>query len=118
MTDYSSVEKQLQVISNCDESQLETFESYINNAISCVDAMLKSEEYENDSRIVYLCAVKAYYQIILAQSSNDSVISFKAGDVSYEKDTSSMPAVKELYETTLKDCATLLNNDSFSFKAV
>lgn len=118
MTEYSLVEKQLQSITNCDESQLENYRNFIENAISCIAPLLKNEEDENDSRIVYLCAAKAYYRIVLTQSSEGGIVSFKAGDVSYETDASSLPRAKELYETALDDCSAILDSDGFVFRTV
>lgn len=118
MTEYSLVEKQLRLITDWDESQNEKYQSCIENAISCIAPLLKNEEDENDSRIVYLCAAKAYYRIVLTRSSDDGIVSFKAGDVSYETDASSLPKAKELYETALEDCSAMLESDGFVFRTV
>lgn len=118
MTDISLVKKQLKVLLSCDDSQVEDYESYINNAILSVMPMLKNEEAENDGRVVYLCAAKAYYQINLTKTSDDGITSFKAGDVSYEIDTSSLPKAKALYEMALDDCNSLIDKDPFDFRTV
>lgn len=118
MTEYSLVAKQLQEITNWNEEQLEKQKGCIENAISCIAPMIKNSEDENDSRIVYLCAVKAYYRIVLADVDNDGIVSFKSGDVSYERDTSSLERVKELYKSAFEDCHSLLNCDGFVFRTV
>lgn len=118
MTDYSLVKEQLKKLMDCDDSQAQSYESYINNAISCVTPSLINQEDENDVRIVFLCAAKACYQINLTKFSNDDITSFKAGDVSYERDTSSLPNAKTLYEMALNDCASMIDKDPFAFRTV
>lgn len=118
MTDYSLVKEQLKSLLQCDDSQVEEYETYISNAVSCIEPLLKNPEDENDGRVVFLCATKAYYQINMTNSSNDGVTSFKAGDVSFERDISALPNAKELYKTALNDCAAVLNTDVFVFRTV
>ncbi len=117
MTDYSLVENELMKALNCDDEQINEYESYINNAIACVASQLKNPQAENDARIVNLCAMRAYYQIILI-SDNDDLISFKAGDVSYTRDTSSVSRARTLLDLALKSCSDLVQNNGFAFKAV
>lgn len=119
MTEYSLVAKQLQEITNWSDEQLENQKGSIENAISCIAPMLKNSEDENDSRVVYLCAVKAYYRTVLADTDeDDGIVSFKSGDVSYERDASSLQRVKELYESAFDDCRFLLDCDGFAFRTV
>lgn len=118
MTDYSLVKEQLKNLLHCDDSQAEEYEIYISNAVSCVMPLLKNQEDENDGRVVFLCAAKAYYQINLAEFSTDGVTSFKAGDVSFEKDMSALTNAKELYKTALDDCTAVLDTDAFAFRTV
>ena len=117
MTDYSLVKNELMKALNYDDEQINKYESYINNAIACVASQLKNPEDENDARIVNLCAMRAYYQIILI-SDNDDITSFKAGDVSYTKDTSSVSRAKALFDMALDSCNDLVQSSGFAFKAV
>lgn len=117
MTDYTLVKKELMKTLGCDEAQADQYESYINNALAFVDAMLQSDEDENDIRVVTLCAMKAYYQIILTQE-NDGIVSFKAGDVSYTKKETSVSRAKELLRAAEENCSGLVYGGSFAFKAV
>ncbi len=117
MTNYSLVKDELMKALNCGEEEISEYESYINNAIACVASQLKNPEDKNDVRIVNLCAMRAYYQIVLI-SDNDDITSFKAGDVSYTKDTSSVSRAKALLNMALKNCGDLLQSAAFAFKAV
>ncbi len=119
MTDYSLIQNELKAISGFDDDTLNRYESCIKNAAICVNAMLGDKADENDSRVIYLCAVKAYYTILLLQNQNDGITSFKAGDVSYTcSEAVSISAVKTLLETAMNDCSTLIKKDTFVFKAV
>lgn len=117
MTDYSLVKNELVNIMHCDENLLEEYELYINNSVLSTATLLRDVQYENDSRVVRLCAVKAYYQIILSDC-DDSITSFKAGDVSYTKALSSAESAEKMLSFAMKDCSELIKNSSFSFRAV
>lgn len=117
MTDYTLVKEELMKTLGCDEAQTDQYEYYINNALASVDAMLQSDEDENDIRVVTLCAMKAYYQIILSQK-DDGIVSFKAGDVSYTKEETSVSRAKELLRVAEENCSGLVYGGSFAFKAV
>ncbi len=118
MTDYSNVQNMLKSIADCDDSELERYDLFIKNAVAGVDEILKADSDDNDSRVVYLCAAKAYYQALTAWSASDDIVSFKAGDVSYERDGSRIEAAKNIYRLALEDCFTLVESDGFVFRAV
>lgn len=118
MTDYGLVKSELIHIMHCDEQQLEKYETCINNALICTEALLKDAEYENDLRIVRLCAVKAYYQIVLSDNEDDGITSFKAGDVSYTRDSAPAARAEKMLELAVRDCSALIKCSSFSFRAV
>lgn len=117
MTDYSLVKNELMNIMHCDKHTLEPYEPLVNNAVLSIASLLRDAQCENDSRIVRLCAVKAYYQIILSDS-DDGITSFKAGDVSYTKDLSSAERAEKMLRLAMKDCSNLIKSSSFSFRAV
>lgn len=118
MTDNSLVKNELADIMHCEAKQLERYEAYINNAVLSTASLLKDVQDENDSRIIRFCAVKAYYQIVLADNEDDGITSFKAGDVSYTKDSSSAERAEKMLKLAMRDCGELIKNSSFSFKAV
>lgn len=118
MTDYSLIKNKLIDIFHYSEAELETYSSFIEGAVDYAAHILIEEEKANDARIVNLCAVKAYYQIVLTSCADDGITSFKAGDISYTRDLSSVSRAKALLETALADCSDLIKNSRFSFKAV
>ncbi|MDE5985390.1 MAG: hypothetical protein K2H13_09070 [Eubacterium sp.] len=117
MTDYSLVENELVHILHCDAEKLGEYESYINNAVACISSHLKDIKNENDSRVVRLCAAKAYYQIVLSNNEDD-ITSFKAGDVSYTRSLSSVTRAMAILDAAKSDCSALIKSSSFSFVAV
>lgn len=118
MTDYSLVKAEIANISCFDDEQIERYKNFILSAMSCIESLLKDKETENDIRIVHLCAVKAYYQIVLMEQNNDGVASFSAGDVSYSLDTSSAERAKALLDIAMSECTQLIHGGGFVFKAV
>lgn len=118
MTDYGLVKQELMKVLHCDEAQVDEYDSYINNAVASVAAVIKNSEDDNDIRIINLCAMKAYYQIVLTDDADDGIISFKAGDVSYTRDACSVTRAKALLDLALSNCADLVKSEGFAFRAV
>lgn len=117
MTDYTLIKQELSKLLGCSESEAQQYMPYAENAAASVMATLKDTEYENDGRIVNLCAVTAYYQIVLSRQ-DDGIVSFKAGDVSYTKENNQAENAYKLLKAAQKDCAALVNESGFAFKAV
>lgn len=108
---------------NCSDEEIEKYNSIIESSASFVASMLDDSKNENSVQIVYLCASRAYYQILLINQSDD-VTSFKAGDVSFSRDTSALENSRALYNLALEQCADKITGrsksgkDNFAFKAV
>ena len=117
MTDSNLVISELMLIMNCGKEEAEHYGSYIQSVTASVCSLLKSNEYENDARIVHLCAAKAYYTILLTDE-NGSLSSFKAGDISYKVDNNSLNNARILLENAYADCEQLTASGKFAFKAV
>lgn len=119
MIDESLVKEEIVSISSFDGEQVEKYKNIILSAVSCVESLLKDKKSGRDVRIIHLCAVKAYYQIVLMEQNNDGVTSFSAGDVSYSVDTSSADRARALLDIALSECRELMvSSSSFAFKAV
>lgn len=118
MTDLSKVWDEFAVLSSLGENEKEQYESLLYMSSEYVDSLLKNEEDENNSRIVFLCAAKAFYQYALSNQF-DGITSFKAGDVSYSLDASScVENARAIYDFALEQCSALINDNNFAFKAV
>lgn len=117
MTDYTLIKNELKLIMGVDDNEIEKYDGLIINAASCISSMLSSADYENDARIVHLCAAKAYVKLLLINQGDD-VISFKAGDVSYTKGISCIENARQIYAMAADDCREMLKADGFAFKAV
>lgn len=118
MTDCSLVKKELTFLMRCEEEETDEYMSYINNSVKYVSTVIKNPDYENDARIIYLCAVKAFYCIVLTRGADDGITSFKAGDVSYTKDMSVLSSAKALLNMAERDCSDLMKTEGFTFEAV
>ncbi|MCM1114361.1 MAG: hypothetical protein NC397_02570 [Clostridium sp.] len=115
MTDCSFVNQELKRLFDFEDTELEKYNDLIVNAVNCVNTLLKENADENDTRIVHLCAMKAYSQIEVLH--NDDVASFSAGDVSFTRDTSSK-GIELLLQEALNACSDLVSVSGFAFKAV
>ena len=118
MTDCSLVKNELACIMNCGEEELEQYMPYINNSVSYVSSVMKNADDENDARIIHLCAVRAFYCILLTQSTSDGITSFKAGDVSYTMDMSALKGARVLLDMAVQSCSNLIKTEGFAFEAV
>lgn len=116
MTDNNLMTKELSLLLGCDEKDTDKYSDIINVAADSVKALLKDEAHSNNARIMHLCAVKAYYHIMLTQE--DEINSFSAGDVSYSKNTTALGRAEKLLNTAINDCSDLLKNKGFAFKVV
>jgi hypothetical protein len=116
MTDCSKVQNELMILLDFSQEDIEKYDSLIDYAVNCVKPLIKSESDENDVRIIHLCAIKAYYQIVLLQ--DEGVNSFSAGEVSYSVDTSTVSNIKLLLKDALLDCKDLINISDFAFEVV
>lgn len=115
MTDCTLVREELNNILQMTDKEIESCDSLIEYSVSCINPLIRTED-ENDIRIVHLCAVKAYYQILLMQ--NEGVSSFSAGEVSFSADNSALAAAQKLLEEAMSSCSSLMTDSSFAFKAV
>lgn len=118
MTDLSLINEQFIILTGYSRQEAESYSPLLEQQAEYICARLKNQEYENNSQVVFLCAVRAYY-ILLLSDANGCVASFKAGDVSFSRDgDSEKENVRLLYEFALNQCGEYLSSDSFAFFAV
>lgn len=117
MTDYSAVKNELSVIAGYSSEELERYSSLIEGICDSLADRLLNPESSADKRFIHLAGVKCLYQLLLLNQS-ESPSSFSAGDISYTMSSAGIDSVRELYNQALFDCKALLEDASFSFKAV
>lgn len=119
MTDCTLVRRELAALLECTEEEAKKYDGYIEKSAAFVSSQLIGQDNENDSRVVYFCAVRVYYQLALMQKNGDCVTSFKAGDVSYTKDNSSfISQARELLSLALQECGGLVGDSGFAFEVM
>ncbi len=119
MTDYSSVKSKLLLLLG-DEAEGEgtEYDGFVHNAVDCISPTV-DEELQNDERVIFYCAARALYDLRLVESMGaDYVTSFKAGDVSFTRDSSVLEGAEKLLETARAQCSGIIGDGGFSFKAV
>lgn len=118
MANYNDVKNELACIMRCNEDELEQYDSIISSAIECISFKLCDEEKLGEGSVIHLCAARAYLEIMLS-STDEDVTSFKAGDISFTRNTSTLENARELYSMALDACSPLLKSGgSFAFKVV
>lgn len=117
MTDKSKVSEYLIQISKKSEEELEAFSGIIDFGIKTVFEMLKSSEYENDERILFLTA--AFINTFISECSDGSaqITSFSAGDVSITQSAASSSA-DEIYKKAYEAASGLINDGAFAFMGI
>lgn len=118
MIDTKLVEESLALMGNYDSGFETKYAAFISAAIKSVSDMLKSNESENDSRVVQLAAAKANYSIKCAGSADDDYASFTAGDVSVTCSEKNTDNARDLYYSALYDCRSLVHDGGFAFLGV
>ena len=116
MANINTVIKELSVLLGIDEEDTVKYSSITENAVKSIEQLLKNDESIQNNRIVYLCAVKAFYRIVL--SEKDDICSFSAGDISYSKNSSAIENAEKLLKDAFKDGRDLLKDTVFAFKVV
>ena len=116
MANNNTVIQELSVLLGIDEEDTVKYSSITENAVKSIEQLLKNDESIHNKRIVYLCAVKAFYRIVL--SEKDDICSFSAGDISYSKNSSAIENAEKLLKDAFKDCHDLLKDTVFAFKVV
>ncbi|MCR4614796.1 MAG: hypothetical protein K5756_01415 [Clostridiales bacterium] len=90
---------------------------------ACMDELtvrLKDDADKDDARLVNAAAAIAYYRLMVKKmSAEDSVVSFKAGDVTVSKSPELVLEIAEqVRDEALKTVLPLLKDDEFLFKQV
>ncbi|MCD7723312.1 MAG: hypothetical protein LUH82_05120 [Clostridiales bacterium] len=119
MIDTELVADRLKALGSFDDETIESYDELIENAALSVYATLKSMDYEDDGRVIFLAAAKAYYYIACSGGGFDSVESFKAGDVTLQENPKALIDVAELIvKQAQADCAGLIYGSGFAFRGV
>lgn len=117
MIDYEEICSELKRISGMADEEILNYKSSVIYTADSVWLQLKKEPDEKEMpKLYYLCAVKAYYRIMLLESGG--VKSFSAGDVSYTAGDGSLSGIKALLTEAEADCIGLISSGSFAFEAV
>lgn len=116
MIDIENVNDILKSVGDYSDDQLKKYRKVVDNAVSVINSMTESQG--SNSKIDYLCALKANYDIVLLSASEDNITSFTAGDVSITQGTDLIAFAKQLYTNALNDCADLIKDNGFAFLGV
>ena len=118
MIDIESVTETLCAISGISAQELENYSVLIQNSASVVENSLLDSGLENDSRVVYLAATRAYYNIMLTGTNADDVSDFAAGDIKISLRSQPAESALKLYQEAAEAVSGLLRDNGFVFRGV
>ncbi len=118
MIDKQKINEYLKVIANLSDEELVKYQTFVNSEIKSICECLIQESDADDERVIALVGAKANYDIALAKSSEDGVVSFSAGDISISENSKYLDNAKALVDLAYKKCTTLLSDNSFAFLGV
>ncbi len=119
MISVEKVKECLLSLTQLDTETLDEKEIVIENALGYIQSIVRDYTEADEPRVVMLAAARANYLIALLNSSENGVSSFKAGDVSFTKESGSYTeSAKAFYESTLGENNDLIRQNGFIFEAV
>lgn len=105
----------LKSVGDYSDEDIKKYSKVVENAVSVISDFT---DCRDSSKLNYLCAVKANYDIVLISGSSDNITSFTAGDVSITQGTELIEFAKQLYMNALNDCSDLVKDSGFAFLGV
>ena len=90
----------------------------IDKEIKIMNDCLCDDSFSNDERIIVYIAKKIKYEIAVSTLSEDSVVSFQAGDIKINESKDYLIYLKQSVEQARNDCRGLIIDDSFAFLGV
>lgn len=117
MIDINIVKERLTTLFDFDLEMVENSSSLVEDSVKEVNDMLLSDSYAGDSRVVNLATALSARKIAMLPSQNDNIISFVAGDIKIQCD-SSMENYNKIVESYLATARSLVKDGGFLFMGV
>lgn len=118
MIDIESVTETLCAISGISAEEIASYAVLIQNSASVVENALLDSSLEDDSRIIYLAATRAYYNIMLTGTNADDVSGFAAGDIKISLRAQPAESALKLYQEAAEAVSGLVRDNGFVFRGV
>ena len=118
MINTERVNEALCTIAGISTQDAEDCSVIVQNSARAVETALCDSSFENDDRIIFLAAARAYYLLSLTSSGAGNVDSFSAGDVKISMSSKSSDDALKLYRTAAAAAGGLVQDDGFVFRGV
>ena len=120
MINTQRVNEVLCTIAGISTEEAESYSVLVQNSARVVERALIDSSLEDDERIIFLAAARAYYSISLTAKGGGGVSSFSAGDVkiSMTSQYSSSDDALKLYRSAKEAVSGLVDDDGFVFRGV
>lgn len=111
---------QLTAVTDIEESDKTSVMPFCEAAAAVINARIRADADELDSRLVTAAVAVAYSRYLLFRSAAESdVASLKAGDVTISRSSAPvMQAAENFRKTALADASELLTDDGFLFDCI
>lgn len=117
MIDINIVKERLETLFDFEQEKVESSIALVEDSINEVEEMLLCESYASDSRVLNLATALAARKIAMLPSQNDSIVSFAAGDIKIQCD-SSVENYNRIVESYLATARSLVKDGGFLFLGV
>ena len=118
MINTQRVNETLCAISGLSEAEVGALSLLVQNSVNLVSNTLYSAAYEDDDRVVFLAAARAYYTLMMTKGGAGNVKDFTAGDVKISLATQSVDEAHRLYQTAAEAASGLVRDNGFVFRGV
>ncbi|MBR3148967.1 MAG: hypothetical protein IKF64_02265 [Eubacterium sp.] len=118
MINTQRVNEALCTISGLTAEEVQSYSILVQNCISVVENALTDASYENDNRVIFLAATRAYYNISLTKNSESGIREFTAGDVKISTEASSSDNALTLYRNAVEAASKIVRDNGFVFRGV
>lgn len=119
MINKERIREYVKSLSSLNEEELQVYDVFLDFAAVSTAKALNDKSFEEDERIVFLAAARAFYLISGALEQRDGISSFKAGDITITENKSGTELAGKILEKAQAAAQELISScGSFAFMSV
>ncbi|MBE6719344.1 MAG: hypothetical protein E7571_01650 [Ruminococcaceae bacterium] len=118
MINTERIKSTLSTISGLSAEEIENYDVLVKNSAAVVENALIDTSFEDDDRIIYLAATRAYYNLMLTGVNADDVSEFAAGDVKISLRSQPAESALKLYREAAEAAGSMVYDSGFVFRGV
>ena len=118
MISTEEVKNTLCTISGMTAEEAENYDVLIENSAAVIENALIDSSYEDDDRIIFLAAARAYYNVMLTGGTADDISEFAAGDIKISRRNQPSDSALKLYLSAAEAVTGMVRDNGFVFRGV